>query len=410
MGCRMKVKYYVFIAAVTLFLAGVSLLEGSEEKELEESEALMRGEPGEGEKEVELELTVPELEETVEYQLSIAEREYNAEEREKLFARAVEEIEKSFPAEGETISHISKPVHLLSRVQDGLIEVEWSFGDAAVILEDGSIDASKVDENGTLVPVCAQLRYRDYLYIYEFPICVYPERLDGMERLMKELGNYFEEEEMQNIGKAKVALPKELDGHALNWSYKKNDSAFWILGLGVFAMMLVPWYIREKEEKQRQERKMQLEMEYPEMLAEFSLLLSAGMTVRIVWEELVLSYEERQKQGNRKKIEVLEQMKLTHCQIQDGAGEVSAYEGFAKRCESACYRRFVMLLTQYLQKGTKGLAETLELEAAQAFENRKNLARRRGEEAGTKLLLPMIMMLFVVIAIMMIPACMTMEL
>lgn len=69
-----------------------------------------------------------------------------------------------------------------------------------------------------------------------------------------------------------------------------------------------------------------------------------------------------------------------------------------------------MLLTQYLLKGTGGLAETLELEAAQAFEERKNLAKRRGEEAGTKLLFPMLMMLVVVIAIMLIPACMTMEL
>ncbi len=410
MGCKMKVRYYVFIAVITLFLAGVSLLEGSGEEELEESKILVRGEPGEGDKDIELELTVPELEETVTYQLSIAEREYNEDEREKLFAQAVKEIEESFPAEGETISRITKPVQLLSRAQDGLIEVEWSFGDTAVILEDGSIDASKVDEKGTLVLVCAQLHYRDYLYIYEFPVCVYPESLDGMERLMKKLGNYFEEKEIQNVREAEVELPKELEGHVLNWSHKKSYSTLWILGLGAFAMILIPWYMREKEEKRRQERKAQLEMEYPGMLAEFSLLLGAGMTVRIVWEKLVLSYEEKQKQGKRKKSEVLEQMKLTYRQIQDGAGEVSAYEGFAKRCEAACYRRFTMLLTQYLQKGTKGLAETLELEAAQAFENRKNLARRRGEEAGTKLLLPMIMMLFVVIAIMMIPACMTMEL
>lgn len=385
-------------------------MEGSGGEELKESETLVRREPGEGEKEVELELTVPELEETVTYQLLLAEREYNENERKELFAQAVKEIEESFPAEGETISRITKPVRLLSKAQEGIVEVEWSFGDTEVILEDGSIDASKVDEKGTLVAACAQLRYRDYLYIYEFPVCVYPESLDGIEHLVKELGNYFEEKEIHDVQEAEVELPKNLEGHVLNWSQKKSYSTYLILGLGAFAMLLIPWYMREKEEKRRREKKLQLEMEYPGMLAEFSLLLGAGMTVRKVWEKLVLSYEKKQKQGKRNKSEVLEQMRLTYRQIQDGAGEVSAYEGFAKRCEAACYRRFSMLLIQYLQKGTKGLAETLELEAAQAFENRKNIARRRGEEAGTKLLLPMMMMLFIVIAIMMIPACMTMEL
>ena len=39
-----------------------------------------------------------------------------------------------------------------------------------------------------------------------------------------------------------------------------------------------------------------------------------------------------------------------------------------------------------------------------AWEERKNLARRLGEEAGTKLLLPLFLMLLVVMVIMVVPA------
>ena len=46
----------------------------------------------------------------------------------------------------------------------------------------------------------------------------------------------------------------------------------------------------------------------------------------------------------------------------------------------------------------------LEQETENALEERKALAKKLGEEAGTKLLLPMMLMLGIVIAIIMVPA------
>ena len=57
-----------------------------------------------------------------------------------------------------------------------------------------------------------------------------------------------------------------------------------------------------------------------------------------------------------------------------------------------------------MKKGTKDLILMLELECIEAFEERKNLARKYGEEAGTKLIFPMIVMLAVVMVIIMYPA------
>ena len=50
------------------------------------------------------------------------------------------------------------------------------------------------------------------------------------------------------------------------------------------------------------------------------------------------------------------------------------------------------------------MAEMLERESMEAWEERKRKARVLGEAAATKLLLPMMMMLVVVMAIVMIPA------
>lgn len=55
------------------------------------------------------------------------------------------------------------------------------------------------------------------------------------------------------------------------------------------------------------------------------------------------------------------------------------------------------------------VSELLKLESIQAFEERKARAKRLGEEAGTKLLLPMFLMLVVVLIIVIVPAFLTMQ-
>ena len=67
------------------------------------------------------------------------------------------------------------------------------------------------------------------------------------------------------------------------------------------------------------------------------------------------------------------------------------------------------MLTQNLRKGSKGLSELLRAEADQAFEERKAAAKKRGEEAGTKLLLPMFMMLSMVLLIVIVPAFLSIQ-
>lgn len=66
-------------------------------------------------------------------------------------------------------------------------------------------------------------------------------------------------------------------------------------------------------------------------------------------------------------------------------------------------------MSQNLRKGTKGLVQLLRIDALQAFEERKTRARRLGEEAGTKLLLPMFLMLSVVLVIVVVPAFLSMQ-
>ena len=56
----------------------------------------------------------------------------------------------------------------------------------------------------------------------------------------------------------------------------------------------------------------------------------------------------------------------------------------------------------------KNLQELLAQEMDTAWERQKQAAKRLGEEAGTKLLLPLFLMLLVVMVLVMVPALMVM--
>lgn len=73
------------------------------------------------------------------------------------------------------------------------------------------------------------------------------------------------------------------------------------------------------------------------------------------------------------------------------------------------YVKLGALLSQNLRRGTRGLSQLLKIESVQAFEERKARAKRIGEEAGTKLLGPLFLMLAVVLFIVIVPAFMSMQ-
>lgn len=404
----MKKKYYGYVIAVTLFLMVVSYLQEREEMTADEAAAIKKGEPGSGTKEIAMQLDIPELKEKTTYCFSVEEREYTKQEREALFTAAKREIDESLCKQGETTEHITQGVCLPQTLQDGQVEAEWEFEGDGIIEPDGRICEEKVKKTGTLVMVTVQLRYREYECLYQFPVCIYPAEKSGTDAVLQKLEQYVKENQEKYAQQTVLKLPETLLGYELKWSKERTHTPVGILLLGGIVILLLPWYEKEQEQKKKQERQKKIALEYPAMLSEFSLLLGSGMTIRMVWKKLSDTYQKQKKEEHIQN-ELYEEVCCVWRMIEEGGGEVKAYEGFAKRCGLPCCKRFSMLLIQHLEKGTRGLEKELEREAAQAFEERKNMAKRQGEEAGTKLVFPMLLLLGVVIAVMIIPACMTME-
>ena len=157
-----------------------------------------------------------------------------------------------------------------------------------------------------------------------------------------------------------------------------------------------------------QEREWELRRDYAQMVSKLMLLMGAGSAVRTAWETMAQDYERKRKAGGKRRY-VYEEMLLTCRELQNGVSEGRAYENFGLRCRLPCYLKLAALLEQNLKKGNKGLSALLRAEVTEAFEQRKELAREQGEKAATRLLLPMVLMLAVVMLLVLIPAGMSMQ-
>lgn len=213
-------------------------------------------------------------------------------------------------------------------------------------------------------------------------------------------------EETPYAGK-KVQLPDVVSGvnvHYGNPEYEKDFSVFY---LGLFTICLLPLLWRRQRQEKLKERDSQLLYDYPELVNKLMLLLSAGLTVRGCFERMGGEYKKRLEEGGERRY-VYEEICFSYQEMQNGISEEKAIERFGRRCRQLPYLRFSSMMNQNIRKGSEGLIRLLEMDALEAFEKRKEQVKVRGETAGTKLLVPMILMLGVVMAIIVIPAFMTM--
>lgn len=159
-----------------------------------------------------------------------------------------------------------------------------------------------------------------------------------------------------------------------------------------FCILYIP---ENKLNKQIEEKKLSIQNEFPEFANRLAILLNTGMTTSKAW----MSAYKNALVKTPFKNEIL----ITLEELATGKSEAQVYEEFARRCKNSEVTRFISVLIQNLKKGNSELVAVIKIQAAQCWEMRKNAARRRGEEASVKMLLPMTLMFCAVLIVVAIP-------
>ena len=236
--------------------------------------------------------------------------------------------------------------------------------------------------------------------LYRFSFSVIPEKKNRRDQTALAVQKEIQKQDQTN---AIVKLPKEINGQKISWRDAAAVQSTELFGLGILAAVTAAYVKKEQKEKERRRRKQNLLAGYPEFVSKLSLLLGAGMTISAALRKINQMYQQKKKKGNGRDA-VYEELHQMLCKMDNGMGELRAYQEFARQCELRPYRKLVSLLISGQTTGGRRLMEQLNEEAENVFSERKNTARKLGEEAGTKMLLPMMMMLVIVMGIVTIPA------
>lgn len=399
-------KQIVFILILTIVLAIAAF--ATEYIFVDRGDKVIRNDYGEGKKTEQYEVWIEGEKKKEQIEVEIQEQEYTKEEIKKIFGEIPELLDKIVLGENESFDKIENNLNFVKEIEEYPVYIEWELDSYNIINLYGEIIEENLSEQGTLVEIRANISYGDEKFIYVRHANVYPRERSGTEKLLYDIQARISEEEKNTRRQKSFCLPSQINGKELTWSIKKQNRWVYILILGMILSFYLIYKEADKVKKKKIQRNEELLREYPGLISKFTMLLETGATVRNAWEKIVENYELQKKNGCARVL--YDEMAASGREMQSGISEAEVYENFGKRCGIGVYMKFGTLLSQNLRKGSKGLSEMLRMEAIQSFEARKSTAKRLGEEAGTKLLAPMIGMLTVVFIMVMVPAFLSMQL
>ncbi|MCR5822958.1 MAG: type II secretion system F family protein [Lachnospiraceae bacterium] len=280
--------------------------------------------------------------------------------------------------------------------------LSWSTSDPGKIQTNGRVLNDDL-ENAFYVTICARVLYGEEFRLYERQAILRPPILNEAERkarsLLKELSEYENETE----GEKEFVLPEEIDGAKIEPVRKKKIPKA-LPGVFLGTVLLVgAWsnFFSSLGEKKKA-RFTKAEIQCKEFLSKLSILLAAGMPLRGAWKKITEDFGEEKDRGM-----LYENMAVTCREFMNGSTENTAYERFGERMEITRYQRIAAVLSQSVTKGVAELPELLSAEIREAVADEREQIRIRGEQAGTKLLMPMMGFLTIVFAILLVPAFIT---
>jgi len=366
--------------------------------------SIERNSYGKGDRTVELMARVGDREIEEPISLTVGERQYSDEEIERIFDEIGERLPHRILGENSSLERVEYDLELKESAEDYPVNIEWSVDNYDVLNSSGTIQEEVKDVNGTPVVLTASLSYMGRYADYSFPVLVFPRHREAAGRIRDMVINKINRYDTLTVSSENLILPRSIGDKEIRYRVLTEKTGALILALTVI-LSLVIWYGRDRDLDNRiKEREREMLLDYPDIVSRLNLFFFAGMTIRGAFERIASDYEKQRRSGKKEKRFAFEEMLISVREMKGGVPESQAYQNFGIRAGVRRYGKLGTLLSQNLQKGNSGLTAVLESEARDAFEDRKANARKTGEEAGTKLLLPMGIMLLVVMIIVIIPA------
>ena len=343
--------------------------------------------------------------------IEVAPRRYTAREAAAILDAAGKTVEESMLG-GMAADHVDGDLAFADALPDLPVSVLFTTSDPALIDWEGRL-GDEIPAEGIQVTVTADLFFEGEVDISNeeetdltvrtetFRLTVYPRAETPEERLLRlaRLGA----ERGENAASDKLVLPGQIDGQAAEWSRADSRDGFIFLILGGVIAVVYLFARQSSDREEELRRREAMARDYPLVVSKLLLLVRAGMSVRGAFEKISGDYRRSLAEGGGRR-EGCELIASMVSAMANGMPESTVYGRLAENAPVREYRTMGLLLARGTRKGADETVRLLEMSEAEAFEERRKAARVLGEQAETKMIFPMLLLMGVVFALLMIPA------
>lgn len=367
---------------------------------LEEGAVLPKKEPGEGAYEQELIAYVEE--QKIPLTVTVEEVRLSEEDALEMLERAKKELDRLVLGENESFTKISTAICFVDQISDTPVEVTWIEKASDFFGSDGRLREELTIAEPLECMISAILTCQEISIDYEARLTILPREMSLKTSLEKQI-----QENGENEKEAKgLSLPTVWKGSEISWRKPMDLTFFYVLLLTAAAAVFLRVGAKRDAHEEKKKRQEAYEREYAQIVSKFTMLLSAGISVRNAWERIVLLYLKKSAEESP----IMEEMNWAYRELQKGRSELEVYEFFGTRVGVVSYKKLMALFISDKKRGSIRLLDAMNQEMLEAWENQKRSAKQQGEKLGTKLLIPMMGMLLVVFLMILVPAFLSFQL
>lgn len=370
------------------------------ESRLEEGAVLPKKEPGEGAYEQELIAYVEE--QKIPLTVTVEEVCLSEEDALEMLERAKKELDRLVLGENESFTKISTALCFVDQIPDTPVEVTWVEKASDFFGSDGKLREELTIAEPLECMISAILTCQEISIDYEVRLTILPREMSLKTSLEKQI-----QENGENEKEAKgLSLPTVWKGSEISWRKPMDLTFFYVMLLTAAATAFLRVGAKRDAHEEKKKRQEAYEREYAQIVSKFTMLLSAGISVRNAWERIVLLYLKKSAEESP----IMEEMNWAYRELQKGRSELEIYELFGTRVGVVSYKKLMALFISDKKRGSIRLLDAMNQEMLEAWEDQKRSAKQQGEKLGTKLLIPMMGMLLVVFLMILVPAFLSFQL
>lgn len=354
---------------------------------------LNKSNPGEGTKKQELMIRTEDIEEKV--QIELAEYKYSEKEFKEIIEKNYSRWQDVIADKNKSLNSITSNINLTNKFLEYPFDINYIIEEKDIINDKGEINFFNI-KKPKKIDIKVIISYGEYSITKNINIRINNLPIDEVDKIKSEI---IREVNVQNnnTNLKSIILPRLINKKKIYYGSIAQDNSLVILFASIIIAIIVYLNEDKKLKEKVRDRKMELKVELPLFLSKLAILNSAGLSI----SNAIIRISSNKK--NNSKI-LYSELKILANKLKSGMSIRQALEEFSEKIDIPEYSKLCTMLYSNIKKGGNGLSEQLLLNAKSIYKDKDAVIKVKTEKAGTKLLIPMGMMLGVVLLITIIPA------